>query len=324
MPIPDSRRLRGALLLIATVAVSLTFSAAASAKSIPVDLRVIGPAGQNLADHVQYTGTTKIKTDPKANCFGKGNEGSGARVKVPGPTPIGAVADGTGVVPDLRPLSTTDAFDFGLGICGIGGFDFEVTDTAFWYFKVDHVNPQVSAETVKLDRGDEVFWYLTPDFNTLPIELDLVAPARTTFETPTPVQVFEYADDGTKTPAAGVTVTGAQQPTDANGETTISLTAVSQTLTASREGAISDYAQICTQAQLEDCPKKAEDLYAGSRSDDVIKDGDGHDAVSAGAGDDEIETSDRFIDDVDCGKGKDVVKADRKDEIAKDCEKVKR
>jgi hypothetical protein len=322
MPIPLSRLLRGALLL--TAAASLTLAAAASAKSVPVDLRVIDPAGQELADHVQYTGTTKIKTDPKADCFGEGNEGSGARVKVRGATPIGAVADGTGVVRDLRPLSVTDAFDFGLGICGIGGFDFEVDDTAFWYFKVNHVNPQVSAETVKLERGDEVFWYLTPDFNTLPIELDLVAPARTTFETPTPVQVFEYADDGTKTPAAGVTVTGAQQPTDANGETTISLNDVSETLTASREGAISDDSQICVQAQLGDCPKKAAALYAGSRSDDVIKDGDGADAISAGAGDDEIETRDSFTDDVDCGKGKDVVKADQEDALGKDCEKVRR
>ena len=323
MPTHLSRPLRGVLLLTVAAA-SLTLTAAASAKSIPVDLRVIGPAGQSLADHVQYTGTTKFKTDPKADCFGEGNEGSGARVKVRGATPIGAVADGTGVVRDLRPLSVTDAFDFGLGICGIGGFDFEVDDTAFWYFKVNHVNPQVSAETVKLERGDEVFWYLTPDFNTLPIELDLVAPTRTTFETPTPVQVFEYADDGTKTPAAGVTVTGAQQPTDANGETTVSMTEVSQTLTASRAGAISDHSRICAQAQVEDCPKKAEDLYAGSRSDDVIKDGDGQDEISAGAGDDEIETRDSFTDDVDCGKGKDVVKADENDDLAKDCEKVRR
>jgi hypothetical protein len=323
MPIPVSRLLRGALLLT-VAAISLTVTAVASGKSVPVDLRVIGPAGQNLADHVQYTGTTKIKTDPKADCFGEGNEGSGARVKVRGATPLGAVADGTGVVRDLRPLSVTDAFDFGLGICGIGGFDFEVDDTAFWYYKVNHVNPQVAAETVKIERGDEVFWYLTPDFNTLPTELDLVAPARTTFESPTRVQVFEYADDGTKSPAAGVSVTGAEQPTDANGETTISLTETSETLTASREGAVADSSQICVQAQLEDCPRKAEDLYAGSRGDDVIKDGDGHDAVSAGAGDDEIETRDRFADDVDCGKGKDVVKADSKDEIAKDCEKVKR
>jgi hypothetical protein len=322
MPIPVPRLLRGVLLLT-VAACSFTLTAAASAKSVPVDLRVVGPAGQNLADHVQYTGTTKIKTDRKADCFGEGNEGSGDRVKIRGATPIGAVADGTGVVRDLRPLSVTDAFDFGLGICGIGGFDFEVDDTAFWYYKVNHANPQVSAETVKIERGDEVFWYLTPDFNTLPIELDLVAPARTTFETPTRVQVFEYADDGTKTPAAGVAVTGAEQPTDANGETTVSLAVESQTLTASREGAISDQSQICAQAQLEDCPKKAEDLYAGSPSDDVIKDGDGQDAVSAGAGDDEIEVRDRFTDDVDCGKGKDVVKADENDEVAKDCEKVR-
>ena len=67
MPIPVPR-LRGALLLTAAaISLSLTLTSAAAAKSVPVDLRVIGPAGQNLADHVQYTGTTKIKTDRKAD-----------------------------------------------------------------------------------------------------------------------------------------------------------------------------------------------------------------------------------------------------------------
>jgi hypothetical protein len=324
MPIPISPpRIRAAIAITVAFAAVLSFSVPARA-SVSVDLRVIGPQGQTLSDHVQYTDTTKIKTDPKADCFGEGTEGSGKRVKVKGPTPIGAVADGAGVVRDLRPLSVTDAFDFSLGVCGIGGFDFAPTDTAFWYYKVNHTNPQVGAETVKLKRRDEVLWYLTPDFNTLPTELDLVAPARTTSETPTPVQVFEYADDGTKTPAAGVEVTGASEPTDANGETSVSVNAASETLRATRDGAISDDEQICARAQLDDCPKKAEAFYAGSGGDDVIKDGDGADGIGAGAGDDEVDTRDGFSDEVDCGRGKDVVTVDETDEIAKNCEKVRR
>ena len=124
--------LRAALFaLVASMSMSLLTGVAGA--SVPVDLRVVAPTGAGLADQIQHTGTTKIKTDRRADCFGEENAGSGKRVKVRRATALGAVADALPVEPRLRPLSVTDAFaEFGLGVCGIGGYDFESDDTSFW------------------------------------------------------------------------------------------------------------------------------------------------------------------------------------------------
>ncbi len=54
------------------------------------------PRGKTLAEFRQYTGTVDIRTDRGANCFGQGTGGSGERVKVTGPTALGAVRDAPG------------------------------------------------------------------------------------------------------------------------------------------------------------------------------------------------------------------------------------
>ena len=56
-----------------------------------------------------------------------------------------------------------------------------------------------------------------------PAELSLIAPTEATAGVPFTVSVFSYDDKGKKKPAAGVTVTGASVPTDAEGHTTVTL-----------------------------------------------------------------------------------------------------
>ena len=66
------------------------------------------------------------------------------------------------------------------------------------------------------------------------------------------------------------------------------------------------------------------DRICGRRGVDVIDPLDGKDFVFAGAGPDRIFARDIYRDVIDCGRGKDVVFADRKDVVARDCEQVRR
>jgi hemolysin type calcium-binding protein len=66
------------------------------------------------------------------------------------------------------------------------------------------------------------------------------------------------------------------------------------------------------------------DVLNGRNADDVLTGGSGRDRVSGGRGADTIRVRDGQRDSVACGRGRDVVLADRKDRVAKDCEKVRR
>lgn len=65
------------------------------------------------------------------------------------------------------------------------------------------------------------------------------------------------------------------------------------------------------------------DLLRGSRGDDVLRPGRGRDRVIAGAGDDVIFARDGERDVIDCGPGRDRVRADRRD-VLRRCEQVTR
>ena len=66
------------------------------------------------------------------------------------------------------------------------------------------------------------------------------------------------------------------------------------------------------------------DRICGRRGADDIDPGDGKDVVDAGAGADTIFSQDNLRDVVKCGPGRDRVEADRKDQVARDCEHVVR
>lgn len=209
----------------------LSTSALATAKGTRVSLRVVGSGGKTLSEQFISAKTTSIKTSPKATCLGPGTGGSGKPVRVKGPTALSALGLAAKRTPALRPLAITDHFlsEFGLGLCGIGKS--QTTKKLSWYLKVNHRNPNKGGELVKLKKGDEVLWALEP--YPYPAELSLVAPHEAEPNKPFTVTVFAYNDKGKKTPAEGVSVTGAAAPTGADGTTQVTLSAPG-VLTATR------------------------------------------------------------------------------------------
>jgi hypothetical protein len=315
-----------ALVLIAGVA---ALSGSASARTKPVDLRVLNTAGRTLAEQRQYAGTVRIKTDRHATCFGKDTGGSGKRMRVPGATALGAVRDALRWQHGLRPLSITDAFadqGFGLGVCGIGGY--RAQGSSFWYLKAAHAGSQVSGSEFRVHAGEEVLWYLTPSFPP-PGELALAAPARARPGAPLTVKVLSYADDGTRSPAAGVHVTGAAAPTDSSGHATVTLTrSGTRTLRATRSPDIpSNRVTVCVNADLSRCPAAHGKLIFGSGAGDRIHDTRGWDRIKAGSGPDAVNLRRGGRDRVNCGRGRDRVierRSDHDNRIASNCERVVR
>ena len=66
------------------------------------------------------------------------------------------------------------------------------------------------------------------------------------------------------------------------------------------------------------------DRLSGQAGDDVLSGGAGVDRISGGAGADRISARDGRRDTITCGAGRDRVTADRRDRVARDCERVAR
>ena len=67
----------------------------------------------------------------------------------------------------------------------------------------------------------------------------------------------------------------------------------------------------------------ADEIF-GNRGDDDIYGGNGRDMIGAGRGDDFIDVQgDCRVDEVDCGSGRDVVRANPQDDLAANCEVAK-
>jgi hypothetical protein len=201
---------------------SLSIATSAVAKGVSADLRVVGKGGKVLTEQTLSTGTTTIKTSPQANCFGAGTAGSGKPVRVKGATALGLLGQASKSTGSLRPLLITDAFDFGLGICGVGSS--KVSGKASWYLKVNHKGATVSGDAIKLKPGDEVLWDLAPSY-PYPNELALAAPDVALGGQPFQVTVYSYDEKGKRKPVSGATVTGASGPTDSGGKATVTLSA---------------------------------------------------------------------------------------------------
>jgi hypothetical protein len=213
---------RLALACALALLMSLSIAASALAKGVSADLRVVGKGGKVLTEQTLSAGTTTIKTSPKANCFGAGTAGSGKSVTIKGATALGLLGQASKSNASLRPLLITDAFDFGLGICGVGAS--KVSGKASWYLKVNHKGATVSGDAVKLKPGDEVLWDLAPSY-PYPNELALQVPDSALGGQPFQVTVYSYDEKGKRKPVSGAIVTGASGPTDASGKATVTLSA---------------------------------------------------------------------------------------------------
>ena len=262
-------RLRRALLASGLASLMIASAAQASANKVGADVRVISDNGKILVDQRQYTGTTKIKTSRKADCFGTGTGGSGDAVKVPGATALGVVNDASAYQRKLRPLSITDAFDFGLGICGFGNAI--APQTGYWYLKQNHVGSLTGGDQTQLGNKDDVLWYLISDYNEpTPAELELKAPVSVKRGEKIKAKVFEYADDGTRTPAEGAKVGDAT--TSASGVAMVSAAGANTRLVARRDGAIPSRAlEVCQIQKLGGCPKGHTLKITGTDGKDKIK-----------------------------------------------------
>jgi hypothetical protein len=217
---------------------ALSLSVVPAAQGFSAHLRVVGAGGKILAEKKVATATASVKTSASATCFGEGTGGSGKSVSVKGNTGLGLLAAASKSTGTLRPLSISDHFDFGLALCGVGHSI--AKNEASWYLKIDHKAQQVSGDAAKIRAGDEVLWALektsAPSFK-YPNELVLVAPREAVARKSFGVRVFSYDEKGKRTPAAGVKVTGAPAPTDADGRTVLTLSGPKR-LQATKNGEI--------------------------------------------------------------------------------------
>jgi hypothetical protein len=305
------------LALACAFTVAAVACAPAAARTVGADLRVVTTGGKVLAEQRQYTDTVRIETDRRADCFGAGNEGSGDTVRVAGPTALGLVVDAAQSDRDLLPISVTDAFDFGLGVCGFGGF--EASGDSFWYLKANHRGSQIGGDTLKVKPGDEILWYLSAGFPA-PEELALIAPGRARAGQPFGVRVLRYDDAGERRPAVGARVPGADLPTGSDGRTTVSLDE-GRNLRARLAGTIpSNSVTVCVAEQLAECPVGPALSIVGSRRADRIAGTAGPDRVSARGGADRVNVRGGGPDRVNCGRGRDVVFLSGVD-VASGCER---
>ena len=62
----------------------------------------------------------------------------------------------------------------------------------------------------------------------------------------------------------------------------------------------------------------------GNDADNPLDGGEGADTLEGGSGNDDIRAVDGEVDTITCGSGRDTVRADRRDRVARDCERVRR
>lgn len=206
---------------VLVLVLSLLLAPGAAAKRPVAQLRVLG-GGRLLAERpLGLAGHVSVTTSPRADCFGAGTGGSGDVAQVKGATPLGMLLRGSRRIGALRPVAVTDAFSFGLGLCDVGSS--KATKTLSWLLKVNHRTPSVGGDAAKVKPGDDVLWALAP--YPYPDELVLRSRHHAQAGAPFGVQVLAYDEKGHGKPAAGVRVSGASEPTGADGRTRVTLRA---------------------------------------------------------------------------------------------------
>lgn len=246
---PRPMQLRTAAVCVLAVCLTAAFAAGASAKGFTATLRVVGAGKEVLAEkEVKTVSSVSIKTSKQATCFGAGTGGSGAAVAVPGNTALGLLGVGVKSTPKLAPLSLTDHFSFGVGLCGIGKS--KAKGKSSWYVKIDHKGTTTSASKAKIKAGDEVLFDLAPSY-PYPDELVVAAPEEATAGVPFTVHVYAYDEKGRRKPVQGAAVTGAIGPTDKQGKVSVTLTKPTALLAGLGEDIPSAAVPVCLAGQ---CP----------------------------------------------------------------------
>ncbi len=301
---------------------------------VVADLRVLTP-GAALEPGANYvTGTESIKTDPHARCFLGGAGGSGQRVRIQGPTALGVAKSALRWNQALAPISVTDEFGFGLGVCGFGGK--RGNQNRYWSLSVNYADPGAGGDQVRLHSGDSVLWYLT-SYPPPPL-LELTAPAAAT---PGLVQVHvdqhecttgpapDYEVTCGASPAQGATVTGGDAPALTDSEGNAAVPIASQGHFALQAGLDADVpsesVDVCVNDDVSKCPDSHGKVIYGRPRADRFGGTPGWDVIRSGGGDDVISIRSGGRDRVDCGAGSDRVivgSGDGDDRIGSSCERV--
>lgn len=303
--------------------VAAVFAAApASAAPVQAQLRVEA-GGFDLDRGWSYVNdTATFRTSRSAACGGTGD-----RKTVSGPTALGLLVHGADYNRRLRPVEVSDQFDFGLFVCGIGGF--RSGPSAYWLYKVNHRGPEVGADQYRIRPGDQVLFYYqdTETGSNIGNELELrVGRTRLAKGRSTTVRAFEYDFEGRRAPAEGVRLVGAGDAmTGPDGRATIAFGRPGlPAVRGVRAGDIPTRVErFCIwKRAARECRRFTSERIVGTRGDDVIKGSSRRDLIIARAGNDRIDVRGGGIDRVRCGPGKDTVLADKRDRVGRGCERV--
>jgi hypothetical protein len=335
-------RIRLATGALTALCATAMFLPATGSAAVTAHLRVLTP------DRMLDPGTTYIvdegvtvPTRPDADCFGPPG-GSGAEYTYEAPNALSLLATAGRTTKAVSPLSLTDQFGFGLGICGIGGVEAR-SGESFWYFKANHEESTLGADQLEISDGDQILFYLAPDAypNPNPAELELRSPAGVKAGEPFTVSVVEhkcvtdqttFETSCTSGPASGATVTGADSTatTDAGGTAQVAVAEVGEATLAATRGADIPSAALdtCVGPEASSCPNERGITLVGSPQGDPIKGTSGDDSIRSRGGDDNVDLRKGGADSVNCGKGRDTVRLKRKFandgvEIKSSCERVK-
>ena len=146
----------------------------------------------------------------------------------------------------------TDWGQWGFALDSVGGDPSDWNTGPAWFVKNNHRVAAVGAGSLELADGDEVLWALSPfdgNYEMALAELDVVGPARPLHDGQAfTVRVDSYDNAGTRTPAAGATVTYRGATLTAGADGTATLTAGGSgpaEVVATRTGAVRDSARVC-------------------------------------------------------------------------------
>ena len=320
------------LIALAAAAVLMPAQASAADDDAVVSLRVLTPNTTLEPGAAYVTDTESIKSDPKALCFAGGAGGSGDRVRMEGPTALGLVRSALDWNDALDPISVTDEFGFGLGVCGIGGK--KGNESRYWALTVNHEDPAMAGDQVPVQTGDQVLWYRT-SFPPPP-ELEITEYPSSNGLSPFPVTVVEHSCDTdfppncTTEPVEGAEVFGGQGLpvlTDGDGHAQVPASSEGNLTLVAKKGGDIDSApvKVCLSATKGACPFAPGLTIYGRDVRDHFGDTQGWDRIKAGGGDDRVSLLEGGEERVNCGGGRDKVivgKGDHDDQIADNCERV--
>jgi len=314
---------------LALAAITLTVFGAGSASATPVfSLRVEAP-GATLDRGTHYA-IPSITSAPRGDLNAAGTcVGAPGRVPLASGTAIGLIAAAATTSRSLSPLYVAENA-FGKRVCRIG--DFAERDAPFsgWLFRHNHAAPPMSAELVALDKGSEVLWVFADFGSSINTgdELVLSAPVRARPGT-IQVSVQAVSFEGEVKPAPdGTVVTGGAAPVStAGGAASVPVVAGKTSLRAVGPGSApseipSQQLSLCVADRLKDCPRSRGRRIVGSNDGDSLKGTPGPDRIRSRGGPDKVRVSGGGADFVNCGKGKDVVVADKRDKLRR-CERVR-